>query len=665
MENIKIWKNHPYLWFWIVTVLGFASSAGVMVTGDSAYGAEESSAGMKVLFFVLAAVMLGCIWLAISARGKLEKPFRAKPVIFALLAALQAYALSEMCMNAVIIKLYPLYNLLGYIMYAVPFLLGAVIFRRPKIWFIVFEVVFAFYSVMQYYITMFRGSPIKFTDLANLQSALEIKSEYSFSITFTAVVAVLQTIAVIGITVTTKLETENVKPRLITLGSCGAAMAVFFLLTGYTYDYGIRNRVICLNFSGPEDTKTSRSVGSLLMFYYDGVYNRVQVPEGYSTEKAEALIDQYKQEEAPKKTPVLIGILNESFADFSHIAPVETTQDYLANYHRLQSEAVTGYVTVSPYGGYSCNSEFEFLSGNTMHFLPLGSAIYTNYLDSKQDSMVSVLNGMGYETVSFTPCSRGLWNIGNAYKYLGFKKQYFKNNINLKNKTLINGEPADQAIYDRLYEVVDQRDKDKGMFVWVTTMQNHAPYNYPVPDNLDLKSPYNASAEKFMRSIKASDDALGDLIEHFRNYDEEVVIVMFGDHYPHIEGYADELYHSSLAGLSAEQYSLVHQTPFIVWSNKGIEARKIEDISLNYLGDEMFKAAGLPLTPVQQELEHIREKLPIISSFGCKTSNGEWHRTGDTLGTFMNYDEIRAEYETLQYYRMFDDKRRILKQQSS
>ncbi|SDB04305.1 Phosphoglycerol transferase MdoB [Ruminococcaceae bacterium FB2012] len=663
MEKIKLWKTHPKIWFWLLCALGFLASVGVAQTGEYAFGSAKTSylVLMKILFFAFAALMLAGIWLAISAWSKLEKPFAVKPIVFALLAALEAYALSELCMNALFFKRYPLYNLLGYIMYAVPFLLGAVILKKPKIWFIVLEVVFAFYSVMQYYITMFRGAPIKFTDLANLESAIEIKGEYTFSITFTAIVAVLQTAAFIFITVMTKLESKAAKPRLITLGSCGAAMALFFLLTGYTYDYGIRNRVICLNFSGSEDTRTSRSVGSLLMFYYDGVYNRVKIPEGYSTEKAEALIDQYKQEEAPKKTPILIGILNESFADYSHIGPVETTQDYLANYHKLQSEAVTGYVTVSPYGGYSCNSEFEFLSGNSMHFLPLGSAIYTNYLDSKQDSMVSALNSLGYETVAFTPCSKGLWNIGNAYNYLGFTTKYFKNNINLKNKTVINGEPADQAIYDRLYEVVDQRDKNKGMFVWVTTMQNHAPYHYPVPDNLDLKSPYNEDAEKFMRSIKASDDALGNLIEHYRNYDEEVVIVMFGDHYPHIEGYADELYHSSLGGLGAEQYSLVHQTPFIVWSNKGIEARKIEDISLNYLGNEMFKAAGLPLTPVQQELEHIREKLPVISSFGCKTSNGEWHRTGDTLGSFMSYDEIHAEYETLQYYRMFDEDRRFLK----
>ncbi|MBR6872805.1 MAG: LTA synthase family protein [Ruminococcus sp.] len=656
--NLKLWKTHPYPWFWAMCIFSFVTTVGVSQFGDLAFDSKSNYPTlMKILTGVSVVLMWAGIWLAFRAYDRIEKPLKAKPIVFALFAAFQAYALSELCMNAVFFKLYPLYNLLGYIMYAVPFLLGAVILKKPKIWFIVLEVFFAFYSVMQYYITSFRGSPIKFTDLSNISSALDIKSEYEFKITFTVICALLQTAGIVFLTVKTKLETEHRKPRLITLGSCGAAAAVFLLLTSYTYNYGIKNRVICLNFSGAEDTRTSRSVGSLLMFYYDGVYNRVHEPDNYSTSGAEAILDQYTQQEAEKKTPVIIGILNESFADYSHIAPVETSCDYLANWHALQNEAVTGYVTVSPYGGYTCNSEYEFLSGNSMHFLPLGSAVYTNYLDSDQDSIVSAFNDMGYQTVSFTPCSTALWKIGKAYNYLGFSEQYFKTNIKLKSNLKINNEPADSAIYERLKEVVEKRDKNKGMFVWVTTMQNHAPFNTPVDAGLELKSPYNGYAERYLSSIKLADQALGDLIDYFRDYDEEVVIVMFGDHYPHIEGYADELYGKALADLSTEQYSLVHQTPFIVWSNRSNEAKHIEDISLNYLSNEMFKAAGLPLTPVQQELEHIRESLPIVSAFGAKTADGTWYRTGDDLGSAQS---ILNEYATVQYYRMFDDDRRIL-----
>lgn len=60
--------------------------------------------------------------------------------------------------------------------------------------------------------------------------------------------------------------------------------------------------------------------------------------------------------------------MNESFADFEHIAQFKTNKDYLPNYHKLQEESISGYVSVSAYGGYSCNSEYEFLTGNTLGF---------------------------------------------------------------------------------------------------------------------------------------------------------------------------------------------------------------------------------------------------------------------------------------------------------
>ncbi len=36
--------------------------------------------------------------------------------------------------------------------------------------------------------------------------------------------------------------------------------------------------------------------------------------------------------------------MNESFADFEHIAQFKTNKDYLPNYHKLQEESISGYV---------------------------------------------------------------------------------------------------------------------------------------------------------------------------------------------------------------------------------------------------------------------------------------------------------------------------------
>lgn len=77
---------------------------------------------------------------------------------------------------------------------------------------------------------------------------------------------------------------------------------------------------------------------------------------------------------------------------------------------------------------------------------------------------------------------------------------------------------------------------------------------------------------------------------------------MFGDHYPHIIDFTEYLYGKDVALLSTEDYSRLRQTPFLIWSNKGVEAEKIDDISLNYLSNEVMEAAGLPSRDISRSL---------------------------------------------------------------
>ena len=48
---------------------------------------------------------------------------------------------------------------------------------------------------------------------------------------------------------------------------------------------------------------------------------------------------------------------------------------------------------------------------------------------------------------------------------------------------------------------------------------------------------------------------MGELINYFRHKQEEVIIVMFGDHYPHIIDFTEYLYGKDVALLSTEDYS--------------------------------------------------------------------------------------------------------------
>ena len=67
--------------------------------------------------------------------------------------------------------------------------------------------------------------------------------------------------------------------------------------------------------------------------------------------------------------PNVIAIMNESLADLNVDGPFETSEDYLPFIHSLTKNTIKGKLYVSIEGANTANSEFEFLTGNSLAFL--------------------------------------------------------------------------------------------------------------------------------------------------------------------------------------------------------------------------------------------------------------------------------------------------------
>ncbi|MEI3556662.1 MAG: sulfatase-like hydrolase/transferase [Eubacteriales bacterium] len=61
------------------------------------------------------------------------------------------------------------------------------------------------------------------------------------------------------------------------------------------------------------------------------------------------------------------------------------------------------------FGAGTSTSEFEFLTGNSMNFLPSGSIPYQQYILGPTDSLATLLKGYGYETRAFHPGEQTSW----------------------------------------------------------------------------------------------------------------------------------------------------------------------------------------------------------------------------------------------------------------
>ncbi|MBO6140477.1 MAG: sulfatase-like hydrolase/transferase [Ruminococcus sp.] len=626
----------------------------------------------KFTFLAMIFAFVGFVGLALTVILWVKK---GRPVInryfLALILAVNFYTLNEFLLYVIptdladnglhlrhIVKPYFPNVLVGVLLYYIFFFIAVAFIKNKiavKVLLTLFSSFFAFYAVLHYYIIQFRGGPIRFSDIANITSAGEISDDYKFSLSFIVVFSVIEAVLVLAAMWIADISEmkKPLKTASIGAGTLAAMCVGFYFAAEGVYSYDINNRIMLLNFSMGEDIDTYQDVGGLLTFYYDGLKNRVIVPEGYSADKAKEILSQYKDTTpVPEKKPTIIAILNESFADIEHLGDIDATMDYMPNIRALDN-CIKGYVTVSPYGGYTCNSEFEFLTGNSMYFLPSGSAAYTQFMDNDQQSMVSHLNGLGYNTIALTPCRIGLWKIGNAYERFGFDKCYFKDNVGFTNTKYVDGNVADITVYERVIKEFEKKKADESQFIWVTTMQNHAPYKEHITEPITLNSPKSDQAESYLNSIYEADRAVGELINYFKSVDDEVVIVFFGDHYPHIAGFYDDVLGENLNDLPIEEFCRSHQTPYFIWANYDIEDKEMQNISLNYLGGYVMDVCGLPKSDYMNFIRAKRDALPIISGFGYVDEKGNWHRRDDSAD---GDTEAMKDYRFVQYYKIFDEK---------
>lgn len=361
---------------------------------------------------------------------------------------------------------------------------------------------------------------------------------------------------------------------------------------------------------------------------------------------AEKILRQYNNATNIKENPSVIVIMNESFSDLSVLGNFES-DEYLLNFNNIDSYVMRGHVYSSVYGGGTANSEFEFLTGNSMANIGLGIYPYPNYDLSNTFNMVDLFRAQGYETIAFHPYNPKNWNRINVYNNFGFQSYFSINDMTDMN--YISWAVSDQSNYSKLKEIYENRTAP--LFLFNVTMQNHGGYDVPLRDDIDLVSiekQYNSYSDviNYLTLIRESDKAFADLIEYFSEQPDPVIICMFGDHQPSL----DEKFLTSINGdTNNSDVEIIEQryiTPYIIWSNYELDVKNQNlDMSLNYLGANLLNIIGFH-TDYTEYLLDLERKIPIINGVGYMTTDRIWHN-------LELQNENINDYKVLQYYEMF------------
>ncbi len=512
--------------------------------------------------------------------------------------------------------------------------------RRAVLW---ASTVLMLLGTLNGFIYEFRGNELKPLDFLSWRTAMNVVSHYSFEIPLPMVWGWL----IWGWCIYNVYRLPDAYPAAWKKWARALALAAVLASTGVAWQ-GME-RVTVVNW----DADGTKLNGFFLNFSLNLRICYQPVPEGYSPEGIAQLEQAYPGQKAvSEEKPHILVIMNESFADFSVLGGRPDTDIPVTPFlDSLRENTIRGYAMSSVFGGCTANSEFEFLTGQTMAFLPQGSTPYQQYIHSDISSLPRFLQAQGYHVAATHPYQASGWNRPATYPRLGFADITFQEAY--PRQDLIRGLVSDREMYryvlDRLYK------QQEPLFLFGITMQNHGGYDekdYQLV--LSLNGPY-PQAQQYLSLLHQSDEALEEFLQELADFPEKTIVLFFGDHFPAVENQLyEDLYGGALNTL--DEKLLLHKIPFFLWANYDIAQQEVDCTSLNYLGCYLLELAGLEIPPYFQFLGTLQEHIPSVSANGYYSLSQQ---------RFLPISEAEGEeaqwlnlYEQLQYNSLFDNKHR-------
>ena len=552
--------------------------------------------------------------------------------------------------NDVFADLYPWQVLMNLIWYYLLFLRCRLVLGRRRRAAATAAGLSFFVGIVNHYVLRFRGRILFPADLTAWETAANVADAFDFSLDAAMRQgAVLLAAYLFLVWMCVPQRRRDKLPRwlagllvLVEVGYC-----FVFFKTGALPALGIYTQ-----------QWVTQANGFLLNFTVALRYSALDKPEDYSRSQVLELMEAYPTEAGDPsvvRPTNLIVVMNESFADLTIFEGLEASEDPTPFLHSMEENTVRGWMYSPVTGGGTASVEFEYLTGFSTVFQPPHTVAYQLYAEEGMPSLAALAGSVGYDSTAFHPYKSSGWNRPIVYEDMRFDHQLYEEDVT--DPYLVRRYVSDQSDYEMLYSITDREEGDPA-FIFNVTMQNHSSYaqgwnNLEKTVTLSTEQrTADTTAEQYLALMRASDDALRDLITHYERSSEPTMIVFFGDHQPPLKNaFYEQLYGKPLDQRTTEEVLKQYATPFFLWTNYDIQEREDVVLSPNYLGVLTAQAAGLPLTGFMNFLSQLYEELPVITPVGLITGDGQVVKREELTG---EQQEWLMAYETLNYCGIVD-----------
>lgn len=505
-------------------------------------------------------------------------------------------------------------------------------------------------AFVNYYVYLFRENEFIFADIRSIGTGLSVVGKYKLELSergWQVIIASLIFFAIAGL--------FRIRFKRAWILRMLGSLTIVWLCLGISIETkGMTTETW--------EQKGSYRNGFVLNFVLSARDSFVESPEDYKLETIVELEKEYPEKkdnplgDSLTKQPTIIVVMNESFADLRVIGEFETNEPLTPFMDSLTENIVKGYALSSVFGAKTPNSEWEFMTGGSMAFLPAGSVVYQQYLPETPSSMVSTLKNEGYTCVAMHPYLETGWSRNLVYPNFGFDETYFLEHFD--QSQLIREYVSDKELYNKIIDRYENRKVNESLFIMSISMQNHGGYTTEYTNFEEKYYKIGRSytdANQYFSLIRESDDALRNLVNYFELVEDPVEIIFFGDHQPSLNRRFYEILNGKgLSGLTMTELEALYTVPFFIWTNYDTPEQNIEITSLNFLSSLALERAGIDLPPYNQFMLDLMEVVPAINARGYYSLQKEKYLHVDVaMGKELDWI---MKYESIQYNGMFDSK---------
>ena len=285
--------------------------------------------------------------------------------------------------------------------------------------------------------------------------------------------------------------------------------------------------------------------------------------------------------------PNIIFVQLESFFDPTLVEYLNISEDPIPNFRKLMKEYTSGYYKVPSVGAGTANTEFESITGMSLHYFGPGEYPYKSILkETTCESAPYVLKNLGYSTHAVHNNEANFYGRRSIFPNLGFDTFTSAEYMSEEEDKNPLGWTKDEVLTDEIIKCLDSTEESD--YIYTISTQGHGAY----PEEQLIDDPeitvsgaeteaQNNQWEYYCNEIHEMDNFVKELTDALADYPEDVILVMYGDHLPTM-------------GLNVEDLKnkYLFQTQYVMWDNFGLE-KKDENLAAYQMAAEVMDRAGI------------------------------------------------------------------------